>query len=360
MTKRSRTITREISVVMMATTICTCLMTVLGMYSFYFVISKFWPKLLNPTELFPSALEWAVIGLFIAAGVVVSGFGAVRLARRIFVPLDSLALSVKQITEGDLSSRALPPETPIGETADLIAHFNEMAVALERNSEEITTWNALIAHELRTPVTILRGRLQGIVDGVFAPTPELCVTLLRQVEDLSHLLEDLRTITLLDSNRLRLAFEEIDPANEVRSVVGLLEERLRTSGFDVQLSFEAGTCIADPARIRQALLAIIENARRHADPCTLRISVTYAKEHATITVADEGPGVPPEFLDRVFEPFQRFRGKEASTAEGSGLGLYIVKAIVDAHGGRVQAEHRNRGAAFSIELPRVPKEAWHL
>lgn len=238
------------------------------------------------------------------------------------------------------------------EAATLVSDFNSMAERLSRMSENRVFWNAAIAHELRTPMTILRGRLQGIAEGVFEPGPEQFDSMLTQLEGLTRIIEDLRVVSLAESGHLDLRLQRSDVSVQVAAVVEAMSDALTESGFSVTLDARSSLADCDPARIRQAVLALLENARRHAIPCPLRVRVTLAEGHCTVTVEDGGPGVPDDLRDSIFEAFQRTDVSRSRQSGGSGLGLAVVRAIAVAHHGTAQCRPTERGgSAFEIRWP---------
>lgn len=287
----------------------------------------------------------------VAGGIVAVAIG-VRVARRIVRPLGAVGDAARRIAEGDLATRIDPSAEAHGETALLIADFNAMADRLQRMSENVQVWNAQIAHELRTPLTILRGRLQGAQDGVFPLDAELVAGLLVQVEGLTRLVEDLRSVSLAESERLHVEFGDVDLAAELSALAPTLSAMLTQAGFGLALHLAPGMVRADAVRIRQAVIALIDNAVRHADPCTVGVAVAFAGEMAMLTVADDGPGLAPGFEDDAFRKFAR----GAASSRGSGLGLAVVRAIARAHGGEATYLREGDRSMFRILLPRRAPE----
>ena len=285
----------------------------------------------------------------VLVGLIAAFIVAIRLSRRILSPINSVAEGLRSLAEGDLSARAIADDRTIGEAATLADDFNAMATRFERMSKEQTFWNAAIAHELRTPVTILRGRLQGLAEGVFLPEPSQFHSLLSQVESLTRLIEDLRTVSLSDSGHLRLQLMKCDLAAEISVAVHLFETSLKAAGLSPELHLQSGLVICDSIRIRQALLALMENARRHADAGTLRVSLSFSTSLCLLSVEDSGPGIADEFLGRMFDAFQRGDPSRSREGGGSGLGLAVVKAIAQAHGGKATARRSAIGGTI-IEL----------
>jgi len=329
----------------------TTLLTVAGSYAFY----TLW-FLLSPANFpgpdsenwFPTPLEWGWIALTALAALALAVISALGLARRILVPLNSVAESLRQVALGDLSVRASTDDQSLGEAAHLVRDFNAMAERLERMDRERRFWNAAIAHELRTPVTVLRGRLQGLTEGVFEPDPALFRSLLTQVEGLGRLIEDLRLVGLADNGRLDLQWDLTDLSAEIAAVVQAFEPSLNQAGFSLSCVLETQPVPCDPVRIRQALLALLENARHHATPGPVRIQVRIEPGRCHLLVEDSGPGVPAAQTALIFEAFQRGEPH----GQGSGLGLAVVQAIAHVHGGTVTCGPSSLGGtAFDLSWP---------
>ncbi|MDO7836263.1 ATP-binding protein [Sphingobium sp. HBC34] len=284
-----------------------------------------------------------VLGLLLALAV------AVWLARRIVRPLAAVGAAARQIASGDLATRIDTVPDVQGETAMLIADFNAMADRLQQMAEDVSIWNAQIAHELRTPLTILQGRLQGAKDGLFPLDETLVEALLTQVAGLTRLVEDLRSVSLADSGRLELLLSDVDLAGEIQDMAPTLRAMLEPSGFSLALDLAAGTVLADASRLRQAILALVDNAHRHADPCILSIATRFTSGHVTITVADTGPGLHPDIEHSAFRQF--VRGPLSSG--GTGLGLAVVRGIARAHGGDVRYRREDGVSAFDISLDSI-------
>jgi two-component system sensor histidine kinase AdeS len=227
-----------------------------------------------------------------------------------------------------------------------------MAQRLEDIVAAMASWNAAIAHELRTPLTILRGRLQGLADGVFEPNDELFRNLLSQVEGLSRLVDDLRIVTLSESRRLEMRFEPTDLEQEIRQAVDAMRPALMEAGFAIELDTRRMVLACDGVRLRQALLALLDNAKRYATPGLLHVSTGAEEDELVIAVEDQGPGLSPEFAPHAFDTFSRAEASRSRRHGGAGLGLSVVRAIAEAHRGRAQYRASAAGGAiFEIVLP---------
>jgi two-component system, OmpR family, sensor histidine kinase AdeS len=300
----------------------------------------------------PDPSDYLIFASFVLAGLLVAVFFASRLARRILTPLNSLAESARSIAAGNLDARAQPGDRSLGETASLVDDFNTMAERLQRMTSDMTTWNAAIAHELRTPLTILRGRLQGIEDGVFAPDEGQIRSLLFQVKSLNRLVDDLRTVTLQQVGRLEMNLEVVRIDYEIQTAVDLISEDLKQSGLSIRLRLEPILVKCDAIRIQQAMLALLDNARRYAFPGEIAVHVEAVSAAVRIAVHDQGPGLAADFSLQVFEPFTRADASRSRAFGGSGLGLSVVRAIALAHHGTIRYRtNENGGATFEVTLP---------
>ncbi|HIQ42835.1 MAG TPA: HAMP domain-containing histidine kinase [Pseudomonas oleovorans] len=325
---------------------------VFGSYVFYAVAVAYMPSSISETWM-PSRIEMIWIGCTIVAALGISVFVAIRLSQRLISPLNSVAHSLREVAEGRLEARATMDAQTMGETAQLVRDFNAMAEQLQSMTREREFWNAAIAHELRTPVTILRGRLQGLAEGVFHPSSELFEGLLGQVEGLSRLIEDLRVLSLNDSGHLELQRSQVRLADELNTVLLGYTASLAARGFSLELELDADLQTeCDVVRIRQALMALLENAKQHADPGKLTVRLNQVAGSCQLSVEDEGPGIAPELADQIFEAFRRGDASRSRKTGGSGLGLAVVKAIAEAHGGQASCQSSSgRGSLFVISWP---------
>lgn len=344
---RATGLARQLSIAMAALSVLMIFVSTAAFYLVYAVVERLRLVALTPYEATDTTsldigitLGAAVIGLIIAVAL------AIWLARQIVRPLRAVGNAARRIAQGDLATRVTVAGAVHGETAALVEDFNAMANRLQRMAEDVSIWNAQIAHELRTPLTILQGRLQGAKDGVFPLDDALVEGLLGQVAGLTRLVEDLRSVSLGDSGRLDLTLTDFDLACEIEGMAPALRSILEPAGFSLAFDLKPGVVRADASRVRQAILALVENARRHADPCQVRIANSFSGELATIAVSDLGPGVPPELADDIFRQF--VRGPHSRS--GTGLGLAVVRAIARSHGGNVQYRTAGEASIFEITL----------
>ncbi|MBL0547672.1 HAMP domain-containing histidine kinase [Aeromonas caviae] len=323
-------------------------LAVIGTYVFYAIAVTYVPGSISESWV-PSRVEMIWIGSTILIALGMALYVAVRLSRRILTPLNSVANSLREVAEGKLDARVPLDEQAIGETAQLVRDFNTMAERLQSMTREREFWNAAIAHELRTPVTILRGRLQGLAEGVFPPERALFEGLLRQVEGLTHLIEDLRVLSLNDNGHLELQREEIRLSDELAVVLEAFATPLAASGFTLKRELDAELWVCcDALRIRQALMALLENAQKHAVPGMLTVRLHRSGTQCILSVEDEGPGISEEVAAHIFEAFRRGDPSRSRKSGGSGLGLAVVKAIAEAHGGSAVCQSGGRGGTLFL------------
>lgn len=343
---------RQVVMTMSAVTLAVVLLCVLGSYVFYALLLTFHPASVSDS-LVPSSIELAWVMVTLVLALLIAIYVATRLSRRILPPLDSVAMSLRQLAEGDLSARASTDGRALHEAAQLVHDFNTMAQRLQRMAQERAFWNAAIAHELRTPVTILSGRLQGLSDGVFEPSRDMLASLQTQVEGLSRLIDDLRVLGLQESGHLRLHLEHTRLAGEIRSVALAMGPALQAAGLELTLELAEQPVLCDPMRIRQALLALLENAMQHASPGPVCVSHRVRHGVCMVRVQDSGPGVDAELVPRIFDAFQRGEAARArGGAGGTGLGLAVVQAIAQAHGGQARClPAAQGGTAFELSWP---------
>lgn len=295
------------------------------------------------------------LSIALVAAIVVALTVSLVLTRRIGASLAALTTAARQVAGGRFSARVPAPNMG-REFQDLVDAFNQMAVRLEASESLRHRLLADVAHEVRTPVATLNAHLEGLEDGVVDLTPETLAVLRAQGVRLTRLAEDLAAVTKAESGELSLSLVSVDPAELLRLAHLAARERAEASGVDLVLDTEPGLPLvqADPDRMAQVLGNLVDNALRHT-PAGGRVTLTGHQDGRTVTltVSDTGEGIPAEHLPHVFERFYRADTARDRTHGGSGIGLAITKALVEAHHGRVHASSggTDAGARFVVTLP---------
>jgi two-component system sensor histidine kinase BaeS len=257
-----------------------------------------------------------------------------------------------------------------------------MAEALERADAQRRNLMADVAHELRTPLHIIQGNLEGVLDGVYAPDEAHIDTTLEETRALARLVEDLRTLSLAEAGQLPLVWERVDVAELLADARTSFSGQAEAAGVALRVEAARGpsngaqgesgglTVRADGGRLDQVLANLLANALRHTQAggaITLRAERA-SPEGVRIVVQDTGEGIPPEELPHIFDRFWRGEGARpggtgagarlGGRGTGSGLGLAIAKQLVQAHGGRIRAASEpGQGTTFTVELPLEPPSA---
>ncbi len=290
------------------------------------------------------------------AGLIAGGVAlllSLVVARGLAVPLGRLSGAAQRIAHGDLSQRVEPQGAD--ELRNLAVTFNEMAAHLQQAEQLRRNLVADVAHELRTPVSVIQGNLQAILDGVYPLDKAEIATLYDETLTLNRLIHDLRELAQAEAGQLGLNLQPTDLRPLLSNTVDLFAEPAREKRLELRLDLspDLPTVQSDPDRVRQVLNNLISNALRHT-PADGKVEVTAGRRQATveISVSDTGPGLSAEEIPHVFDRF--WRGDKARTRQqgGSGLGLAIAKQLVEAQGGSIGVESEEaRGSRFWFTLP---------
>ncbi len=278
------------------------------------------------------------------------------LARRLTRPLRQLTQASQKMAAGELGQQVtVTTHDELGELAD---SFNQMSRKLALAEQQRQQMLADVAHELRTPLSITRGHIEAMLDGVFEMTPDNLALIHEETLLLGRLVEDLRTLSLAEAGQLSLDLAEVDLTELVRQAAGGFEPLAEAEGVKLTAVTPPDPLIitADANRIRQVLGNLLSNALRHVvkgekKPHQVTLTLENRGEVARISVADNGPGLSPAEQAQVFDRFWRADEARSRDRGGSGLGLAICRAIVAAHHGRIWLESvPGEGATFVVEI----------
>jgi len=275
------------------------------------------------------------------------------LSQRILAPVQALSVAVRRLGKGDLSQRVKTGEK--GELGELEASFNLMAAELERTEKLRHNLVADTAHELRTPLSNLRGYLEAIRDGVVTADPATINSLHEEVSLLSRLVDDLQELALAEAGELKLIQQTENFADLVKKSVATVELKAAAKGLSVSINLpeDLPPVNIDFHRISQVLRNLLENAVTHTPRGgSIAVAAERKDDMVEVSVTDTGEGIPAEDLPNIFERLYRVDKSRTRATGGSGLGLTIAKRLVEAHGGVIKLESKaGEGSRFTFTIP---------
>jgi two-component system OmpR family sensor kinase/two-component system sensor histidine kinase BaeS len=307
----------------------------------------------SPINQFRRSVSMSVLISGGIAGVIALLMGSL-LFFQVTRPMRRLSQAAQNIAAGDLSQRVPTFDDEVGQMA---RSFNTMAESLQRMEQQRQNMVADIAHELRTPLSVIQGNVEAMLDGVLPASPEELESIHQETVLLNRLISDLRTLSLAEAGQLALDKQPLDLGQVVTRVAE--KYRLRAEEQSVALSVQVAQNLpqisADVGRVEQVLVNLTENALRYgASDAGGRVTLgaRAVPDGVEAWVSDTGPGIAPEELPHVFERFWRSEKSRNRQTGGSGIGLALVKQLIEAHGGRVSVESTpGQGTAFRVVLP---------
>jgi two-component system OmpR family sensor kinase/two-component system sensor histidine kinase BaeS len=266
------------------------------------------------------------------------------LSRRLINPLAEVIAASHAMTTGNLGAR-VKVQGP-DDLQMLSDSFNQMAVSLEKNDRDQRNLIADIAHELRTPLSIIQGKLEGIVDGIYPSDQAHIQPILNETRQLEHLITDLDVLAQADSNQLKFALMNVNLADLAGNSIKLFEAEASEKKITVKLRTTRNTppVTGDPQRISQVINNLLGNAIRYIpEKGKVEVDVHPVEDGVELTVSDNGPGIPESELPEIFNRFWRGDKSRARVSGGAGLGLAIARQFVEIQSGRIYAVNRPGG-----------------
>ncbi|MCP4358641.1 MAG: HAMP domain-containing histidine kinase [Chloroflexi bacterium] len=304
-----------------------------------------------------AVLFWlAGCGLVLALPILAMG-----IARRAFLgiasPLSDVMNAADKVAAGDLTTR-VPERRRRNQFARLARSFNNMTAELQRADEQRRNLTADVAHELRTPLHIIQGNLEGVLDGVYEPTPEHIEATLEETHLLARLVNDLHTLAQAEAGQLTLRREPVDLTELLADAQTSFSGMAEAKEINLTVDFEGKpadlTIEGDAGRLDQVVSNLLSNALRHtAAHGRIHLHAQRHNNKVTLQVSDNGEGIPAEDLPYIFDRFWRGdRARTHSEGIGGGLGLAIVKQLVEAHDGRITVQSElDQETTFTLSFP---------
>lgn len=306
---------------------------------------------LEKAFLYQQAKGFLVIGV---AALILSALASFLLSRHLLKPVGRLAEGARNIASRKFDTRI---SVDTGDELGQLAHdFNLMAQTLEGYESSRRQWISDISHELRTPISILRGEIEAMQDGIRKADEEALRSLHAEIMRLSSLVEDLRELSLADSGNLAMNIEDVSVIEVLKEALGAFALPFSQAGITVRqgpFPHENAVVRADGDRLFRVFTNILQNSLRYTEaPGTLKVWLEHAEGTVRIVFEDSEPGVPEAALERIFDRLFRLDRSRSRSHGGTGLGLAICKGVVEAFGGRIRASRSSLGGLrIDIELP---------
>ena len=285
---------------------------------------------------------------------------AFLLSRHLLAPVQQLIAGTRSLTSRRFDTRIHVRSSD--ELGQLASDFNQMAQTLEQYEQLRRQWISDIAHELRTPLSILRGEIEALQDGIREASSQRLESLHAEVVHMSKIVSNLHDLSLAESDALHIKKEPVSLVRAVRACLQKFQGRFAEHGIGIADSLgdmDAITILGDKDRLTQVFSNLLENTLRYTDaPGSLTVNALCTNSEAVLQLADTGPGVPHEALPRLFDRLYRVDPARSRAHGGSGLGLAICKTIVEAHSGKIKAHNASSGGLqIEIVFP-LQKKGW--
>jgi signal transduction histidine kinase len=310
-----------------------------------------------------AAFEGAMIpavAIATAAATIAAVLTAVVVSRRITAPIRALAAASARLAEGHYRERvAVPDDDEIGALA---GDFNRLAAALDRTEQQRLRLVGDVAHELRTPLATIEGYMEGLLDDVVAPSPELWAQLHGEAGRLRRLVDDLQELSRAEAGQIPLRPVALDPGDLLERAAARMRPQFDVAGIALSVAPVAAlpAVLADPDRTLQVLVNLLGNALRHTPAGgTVALAAAPREGQVALTVADTGGGIAPEHLPHLFDRFYRADRSRSRALGGSGIGLTIARALVEAQGGAIDIASAGvgLGTTVTVTLPQASRRS---
>ncbi len=300
------------------------------------------------------AFSFAVVAAIFAAILI-----SLWMSRVIAAPVKEIAKVSRRIAEGHYSDRVNAglnhTEEELDEVSSLGLHFNQMAESLEHTETMRRQLMADVSHELRTPLTAIRGTAEGLIDGVISPDEDTFETILQESERMQRLVDDLQELSSVEAGQYQLQMTDFLLSDLFKKVEKRFSKQVKEKLVSLFLPEENDWKVfADESRIDQVLQNLVGNAVKYSSTGGSIWIMAERKEGSTcISVKDDGTGIEPEQLERIFTRFYRVDTSRSRESGGSGIGLTIARHWVEAHGGKIWAESEGlgKGSTFLFTIP---------
>ena len=308
----------------------------------------------SPRFLSHSITQFIIWGCLIGGGAALAV--TLILSRRILSPIKALTEAARRLGQGDFSQRLKLKDR--GEVGELARAFNSMAGDLERAEQLRRNMVADVAHELRTPISNIRGYLEAVNDGVMKADAKAIQSLNEESNRLARLVDELQELSLAEAGELKLQFQPGDISGLIDRAIAAVKAQATAKGISLSTDIgdELPPVSIDSQRMAQVLHNLLDNAIAHTEHGdSITVSAVRKDDCIEVAVTDTGEGIPAEDLPNIFERFYRVDKSRTRATGGSGLGLTIAKRLVEAHGGSIEARSEpGKGSSFIFMLPVSP------
>jgi histidine kinase len=299
---------------------------------------------------FNEALTYAAVAAMLVAIAL-----SLLFTRSVIAPVQAMSLATKRISEGHYDEHVQAQGDD--ELAQLAMRFNQMAEKLDQVESMRRRLIGDVSHELRTPLTAIKGSMEGLMDGVLPANDETFQQIHAEADRLNRLVDDLQELSRVEAHAYQLDFRSLDVSSLVQTVTKRLAPQAESKriSLDFELTPDLPHILADEDRAIQVLTNLTGNALQYTpEGGKVTINAKRINDEVQFSVRDTGVGIPPEHLSHIFDRFYRVdKSRSRQAGGGSGIGLTIARALVEAHGGRIWVESTGdgRGSTFNFTLP---------